>query len=46
MLLSYHNLYFLHHLILSAREAIRADRFAAFKESFLQTYFAGQRTDE
>jgi queuine tRNA-ribosyltransferase len=38
MLASYHNLYFLHQLVKEAREAINADRFMAFKESFLDEY--------
>ncbi|MDR0759853.1 MAG: tRNA guanosine(34) transglycosylase Tgt [Treponema sp.] len=38
MLASYHNLYFLHQLITEAREAINADRFMAFKKSFLDEY--------
>ncbi|MDR2245339.1 MAG: tRNA guanosine(34) transglycosylase Tgt [Treponema sp.] len=38
MLASYHNLYFLQQLINEAREAIHADRFMAFKKSFLDEY--------
>jgi queuine tRNA-ribosyltransferase len=36
MLGSLHNLYFLHHLVLGAREAIREDRFAEYKNAFLR----------
>jgi queuine tRNA-ribosyltransferase len=35
MLASYHNLYFLHHLVLDARQAIADGRFAEFKAAFL-----------
>ncbi|MDR2376879.1 MAG: tRNA guanosine(34) transglycosylase Tgt [Treponema sp.] len=35
MLLSYHNLYFLHTLVKEAREAISENRFRSFSESFL-----------
>ncbi|MDR2071641.1 MAG: tRNA guanosine(34) transglycosylase Tgt [Treponema sp.] len=38
MLASYHNLYFLQELVKKAREAIREDRFSAFKKSFLDEY--------
>ncbi|GHT94818.1 queuine tRNA-ribosyltransferase [Spirochaetia bacterium] len=38
MLASYHNLYFLHNLVLEARKAIGEDRFLAFKDDFLRTY--------
>ncbi|MDR3312820.1 MAG: tRNA guanosine(34) transglycosylase Tgt [Spirochaetaceae bacterium] len=36
MLASYHNLYFLHHLVLEARGAIMENRFADFKTAFLR----------
>ncbi|MCL2761903.1 MAG: tRNA guanosine(34) transglycosylase Tgt [Treponema sp.] len=38
MLASYHNLYFLHQLVLDARRAIEANRFTAFKKEFLKKY--------
>jgi queuine tRNA-ribosyltransferase len=38
MLVSYHNLCFLHELIRDARIAIREDRFLAFKSAFLTRY--------
>ena len=38
ILASYHNLYFLHELILNAREAIREKRFMSFKNDFLNKY--------
>jgi queuine tRNA-ribosyltransferase len=38
MLASYHNLYFLNHLVLEARQAIEEGRFAAFKRDFLARY--------
>jgi queuine tRNA-ribosyltransferase len=38
MLLSYHNLYFLHNMIKEARAAIENDSFSAFKKSFLTRY--------
>ncbi|QQO08182.1 tRNA guanosine(34) transglycosylase Tgt [Breznakiella homolactica] len=38
MLASYHNLYFLHDLVLHARNAIEQDGFADFKKSFLSRY--------
>jgi queuine tRNA-ribosyltransferase len=38
MLASYHNLYFLHDLVLSARQAIGENRFLDFKKSFLKRY--------
>ncbi|MDR3355868.1 MAG: tRNA guanosine(34) transglycosylase Tgt [Spirochaetaceae bacterium] len=41
MLVSYHNLYFLHDLIKKARLAIEADRFTVYKEEFLKTYYGG-----
>lgn len=41
MLATYHNLYFLHHLVLQAREAIQQNRFAQFKTEFLSDYSEG-----
>ncbi len=41
MLATYHNLYFLHRLVLDAREAIEQDRFAEFKSAFLGKYQEG-----
>ncbi|MDR3131336.1 MAG: tRNA guanosine(34) transglycosylase Tgt [Treponema sp.] len=38
MLVSYHNLYFLHRLVKDAREAINEGRFMSFKKSFLDEY--------
>ncbi|MCL2374879.1 MAG: tRNA guanosine(34) transglycosylase Tgt [Treponema sp.] len=38
MLATYHNLYFLHDLVRNARQAIRENRFAAFKRDFLARY--------
>jgi queuine tRNA-ribosyltransferase len=38
MLASYHNLYFLHTLVLDAREAIGENRFMEFKKNFLSRY--------
>jgi queuine tRNA-ribosyltransferase len=38
MLASYHNLYFLHNLVLEARRAITEGRFPAFKADFLRIY--------
>ncbi|MCL2834661.1 MAG: tRNA guanosine(34) transglycosylase Tgt [Treponema sp.] len=38
MLASYHNLYFLHELILESRRAIEEDRFTAFKKEFLARF--------
>jgi queuine tRNA-ribosyltransferase len=35
VLASYHNLYYLHHLVLESRQAIRENRFAAFKQAVL-----------
>ncbi|HLK55251.1 MAG TPA: tRNA guanosine(34) transglycosylase Tgt [Chthonomonadaceae bacterium] len=37
-LTTYHNLFFYHRLMADIRTAIRAGRFAAFRESFLQRY--------
>jgi queuine tRNA-ribosyltransferase len=42
MLASYHNLYFLHQLILEARRAIGENRFPVFKKEFLAHYKAGE----
>jgi queuine tRNA-ribosyltransferase len=41
MLVSYHNLYFLHDLVKKAREAITRDRFAGFMGEFLAGYYEG-----
>ncbi|MFA6508408.1 MAG: tRNA guanosine(34) transglycosylase Tgt, partial [Treponemataceae bacterium] len=41
MLATYHNLYFLHHLVLEAREAILQNRFKQFKKAFLEKYGEG-----
>jgi queuine tRNA-ribosyltransferase len=41
MLLSYHNLYFLHNLVQGARTAITEDRFAGFSKEFLSKYAEG-----
>jgi len=38
MLLSYHNLFFLHRLVLDARRAIGENRFSSFKRDFLSGY--------
>jgi queuine tRNA-ribosyltransferase len=38
MLASYHNLFFLNHLVLDARRAIEENRFPAFKKDFLSRY--------
>jgi queuine tRNA-ribosyltransferase len=42
MLVSYHNLYFLHNLVKKAREAITRDRFTCFKGEFLCRYLGGE----
>lgn len=42
MLLSYHNLYFLHDLVKKAREAIHAGRFHCFSKEFLAAYGEGE----
>lgn len=39
MLLSYHNLYFLSHMMSDARKAIEEDRYAEFKKHFLEKYY-------
>ncbi|MDR1596826.1 MAG: queuine tRNA-ribosyltransferase family protein, partial [Treponema sp.] len=41
MLVSYHNLYFLHDLVKRAREAINGDRFPLFMGEFLSRYQEG-----
>jgi len=41
MLLTYHNLHFLHALVLGAREAIEADAFPAYKKAVLERYAEG-----
>jgi queuine tRNA-ribosyltransferase len=38
MLASYHNLFFLHQLVLDARRAIEENRFSEFKKEFLSLY--------
>ena len=38
MLASYHNLYFLHNIVLEAREAIERNAFSAYKKQFLDRY--------
>lgn len=38
MLASYHNLYFLHSLVVDIRKAINEDRFVEFKKQFLSRY--------
>jgi queuine tRNA-ribosyltransferase len=43
MLLSYHNLSFLHNLVRDARNAILNDAFPAFKTDFLQKYSAKEQ---
>ncbi|GHU40984.1 queuine tRNA-ribosyltransferase [Spirochaetia bacterium] len=39
MLSSYHNLFFLHNLVLKARMAIQQDCFLSFKKEFLKKYY-------
>ncbi|MDR2758600.1 MAG: tRNA guanosine(34) transglycosylase Tgt [Spirochaetaceae bacterium] len=41
MLVSYHNLYFLHKLVEDARIAIRENRFLSFKSAFLKQFTGG-----
>jgi queuine tRNA-ribosyltransferase len=41
MLLSYHNLFFLHDLVKKARQALAEDRFLYFKKEFLSRYQEG-----
>jgi queuine tRNA-ribosyltransferase len=41
MLMTHHNLHFLHQLVLEARSAIESDSFEAFKTSFLARYREG-----
>ena len=43
MLLTYHNLSFMHNLVKDARAAIRADRFSSFKKAFLERYFSSSK---
>lgn len=38
-LVSYHNLYFLTHMVFEAREAIRQERYISFKNNFLERYY-------
>jgi queuine tRNA-ribosyltransferase len=42
MLVSYHNLYFLHELVRDARTAIQENRFLSFKSAFLKQYAEGE----
>ena len=44
MLASYHNLYFLHQLVLDSRAAIRENKFIEFKNTFLSRYRKGGAT--
>ncbi|MDR2803144.1 MAG: queuine tRNA-ribosyltransferase family protein [Treponema sp.] len=39
MLVSYHNLYFLHSLVKNARYAIENDCFLTFKQELLKNYY-------
>jgi queuine tRNA-ribosyltransferase len=41
MLASYHNLYFLHQLVLDSRRAIEENKFMDFKKAFLHRYSNG-----
>jgi len=41
MLATYHNLHFLHDLVLGARRAIQVDGFTAFKKAFMDRYKEG-----
>ena len=42
ILATYHNLYFLHELIRSSRQAVTENRFTAFKKDFLARYTGGK----
>jgi queuine tRNA-ribosyltransferase len=42
MLVSYHNLHFLHGLVKGARDAIDENRFLDYKKTFLENYYGGQ----
>jgi len=42
MLASYHNLFFLHQLVLDSRIAIRETKFMDFKKAFLYRYRNGE----
>jgi queuine tRNA-ribosyltransferase len=42
ILVSYHNLYFLHDLVENARRAVLEDRFVQFKNDFLREYTGGE----
>ena len=41
MLASYHNLYFLHNMMLEIRDAINNDRFEEYRKSFLEKFHSG-----
>ncbi|MGN0729918.1 tRNA guanosine(34) transglycosylase Tgt [Treponema sp.] len=41
MLASYHNLYFLHSMILDIRKAIESDSFELYKKNFLEAFHSG-----
>ncbi len=45
-LVSYHNLYFLTQMIFAARQAIKEERFIAFKNNFLMNYYGSTRKEE
>ena len=42
MLASYHNLYFLHNMILEIRSAIKNDKFEDYKKSFLDSFHSNE----
>lgn len=42
MLASYHNLYFLHNMILEIRKAINEDRFTEFRKTFLDDFHSNE----
>lgn len=42
MLASYHNLYFLHNMILEIRKAINEDRFEEYRKEFLEQFHSGE----
>ena len=44
-LTTYHNLYFLVHLMKNARKAILEDRFPEFKEEFIRNYKMGSSSE-
>jgi queuine tRNA-ribosyltransferase len=45
MLVSYHNLYFLHNLVKNARLAIESDCFTKYKQQFLKNYYGGSESN-